>query len=72
MNQLSNDTFLSGSVTSGGNENCTTTSYQIGPNFGRAHDPAQWSPLGLRQQCPEMDKWKRDHVNAGIVIMSCW
>ena len=46
-----------GSVTSDGNENCSTTSYQIGPNFCRAHDlhwsrgpnSAQWSPLGLRQ-----------------------
>ena len=47
--------FFPGSVTSDGNENCSTTSYQIGPNFGRAHDlhwsrgpnSAQWSPLGL-------------------------
>ena len=47
--------FFPGSVTSDVNEDCTTTSYQIGPNFGGAHDlhcsrgpnSAQWSPLGL-------------------------
>ena len=30
--------FFPGSVTSDGNENCSTTSYQVGPNFGRAHN----------------------------------
>ena len=47
--------FFPGSVTSDGNENGSTTSYQIGPNFGRAHNlhwlrgpnSAQWPPLGL-------------------------